>query len=211
MTRKNRETLKPRRPADLLLGGLLLGAILLGGLFLGACRGRGQGSPGAGGARGSSSAGGPASGEGGAGRVAPIDACTLLTADDAAALLGAPVEKPVASRHPLPVSGHSSRCAYLTSRPPLRVVNLLVEQLATAREAQRAYEQTRSISKIVSGTLPEDIPNLGDRAFWEGGSIVKLHVLKGNLWLVIGCSLGPGLDQEGPARATAVKVLAHLP
>ena len=90
------------------------------------------------------------------------------------------------------------------------MVNLLVEQLASAREAQRAYEQTRSISKIVSGTLPKDIPHLGDRAFWEGGSIVKLHVLRGNLWLVIGCSLGPGLDQEGPALETARKILGHL-
>jgi hypothetical protein len=193
------------RLAALRLAALLLALLLLAGL--GACRRRGGGA-GRGGA--SSPTGAPAASDEGGGRVVPIDACTLLTAADAEAILGGPVEKPVASGHRLPVAGHSSRCAYLTSRPPLRVVNLLVEQLATPREAASAFEQTRRISKTVSGTPPEDLAGLGERAFWEGGSIAKLHVLKGNLWLVIGCSLGPGLDQEAPARQTAARVLDHL-
>jgi hypothetical protein len=193
------------RGAALLFATLLVLLLLLAGL--GACRQRGRG---AGSGSASSPAGAPAASDEGGGRVAPIDACTLLTAADAEAILGGPVEKPVTSGHPLPVAGHSSRCAYLTSRPPLKVVNLLVEQLATPREAASAFEQTRRISKTVSGAPPEDLAGLGERAFWEGGSIAKLHVLKGNLWLVIGCSLGPALDQEAPARQTAARILDHF-
>jgi hypothetical protein len=179
----------------------LAAAALVAGLC--ACRQQGQG------AGAPAASGGPAATATG-GRVAPIDACSLLTAGDAAVLLGGPVENPTVSGHPLPVAGNSSRCAYLTKSPPLKVVNLLVEQLATPREAMSAYDHTRSISKLVSGMEPQDIPNLGDKAFWEGGSIDKLHVLKGNLWLVIGCSVGPGRDQQAPATQTAAKILAHF-
>jgi hypothetical protein len=139
----------------------------------------------------------------------PIHACALLTADDATEVLGAPVTPATVTEQKL-AGSRTSRCVYLTKERPLKVVNLLVQELPNHAQAARAFDFAREISPTVAGSPPRDLPGLGERAFWEGGSTNKLHVLKDNLWMTIGASVGPGLDEQGPSHAAAVRILAHF-
>jgi hypothetical protein len=138
-----------------------------------------------------------------------VDACTYLTAEDAAAVLGGSV-KMVKATHEDLANTHASRCAYMTNEVPLRVVNLYLQQLPNPEQAARGFEFRRETAPTVSGIPAKAVPDLGDRAFWEGGSAQKLHVLRGNLWMVFGASLGPQNDQEAPARAAAALALKRF-
>jgi hypothetical protein len=138
-----------------------------------------------------------------------IDACTYFTAEDAEAVVGAPVQTAKVTHETL-AETHSSRCAYLTSKAPIKVVNLFLQQLPNREQAAKAFEFARDHAATVAGVEPRTIPNLGEKAFWVGGSANKLQVLRGNLWMTFGAAMGPGLDQAGPAQAAAEKSMRHF-
>jgi hypothetical protein len=90
------------------------------------------------------------------------------------------------------------------------VLALLAKRWNEADAARLAFERAHVLSQMVSGQAPETIEGLGDRAYWAGGKVNQLNVLAGSTWLVVSGTMGPGLDQQAPARAAAARVLSHL-
>ena len=138
-------------------------------------------------------------------------ACKLLTKDDAEALLGGPVLDPPVTSTMADIGVVSWRCGYISEakNPTSKVVTLLDNHWQQATDARSAFERAHVISQTISGQAPENVEGLGERAYWAGGKVNQLNVLAGADWLVIGGTLGPGLDQLAPARAAAAKILAH--
>jgi hypothetical protein len=191
---------------------LLLLAAMAGG---GGCHRRQEGRQGEG-TTGGAGAPGAVGAKPGAGVVAQPGAqaprnraCELLTRIDAEELLGGPVKAPVTSIT-ADIGVVSSRCGYLSeSEKPVKVVTLLANKWQNPAEARTAYERAHALSQSISGQAPESVAGLGDRAYWAGGTVDQLNVLAGDTWLVISGTAGPGLEQLGPAKLAAAKILAH--
>jgi hypothetical protein len=167
---------------------------------LAAC-GQGGGAPAA---RGSSAAGTA----GRAGGPLP-DACELLApADveavtrDASGSLSSTLEDAV-GRDP-------TQCAYsLGGDVPPRMISLSLRRTPSAEQAasqQRAAES--GLRSIAAGAPVEELPRLGDGAFWIGGRIDQLNVRRGDTLLVFTVQLDK--DPLGAARALAGKALERL-
>jgi hypothetical protein len=137
-------------------------------------------------------------------------ACRLLTRDDAEALLGGPVREPPVTSITADIGVVTSRCGYISvAKNPTKVVTLLASRWQDPADVRRAYEHAHALSQTVSGQVPENADGLGERAYWSGGKVNQLHVLRGHDWLVISGTVGPGLDQLAPAKAAAARILAH--
>ncbi|HVR08977.1 MAG TPA: hypothetical protein VMW75_13090 [Thermoanaerobaculia bacterium] len=142
-------------------------------------------------------------------------ACDLLTKDDAEALFGEPVQGEPVTSAMADIGVVSWRCGYISARSSsgpassTKVVTLLVKHWQERAEARSAYEHAHALSQSISGQVPEPVDGLGERAYWAGGKVNQLNVLAGNDWLVISGTEGPGLDQLGPAKAAAARILAH--
>lgn len=200
------------RPCTL---ALVLVAAILAGLALTAsgCRGRRQPapsqSPGGGAAAPAGGSATPATGIQGAKPPENL-ACKLLTPGDAEDLLGGPVQEPPVTSSMADIGVVSWRCGYISqAKNPTKVVTLLAKRWQQADDARRAYEHAHALSQTISGQVPETMDGLGDRAYWSGGKVNQLNVLRGTDWLVVSGTLGSGLDQLGPAKAAAVKILAR--
>jgi hypothetical protein len=163
------------------------------------------------------------------------DACALLAQDDVEELFGGRARRLLSGRAPAQTGARAAaspaaaapgrkwrsegpgtgpiatRCGYASeSTTPLKVVGLLVEQFPDHAAAASAYDRARGVSGAIAGMPPEDLPGLGDRAYWAGGTLKQLNVLKDNLWLNLNITVGPGLDQEAPARQAVQRVLKRL-
>jgi hypothetical protein len=141
-------------------------------------------------------------------------ACRLLTRDDAEALLGEPVQATPVTSTMADIGVVSWRCGYISSKPQsatssTKVVTLLVKHWQEPAAARSAYEHAHVLSQAISGQMPENVDGLGERAYWAGGKVNQLNVLAGNDWLVISGTMGAGLDELGPAKAAAAKILAR--
>ena len=137
-------------------------------------------------------------------------ACKLLTRDDAEALLGGPVREPPVTSIITAMRVVSSRCGYISvAKNPTKVVTLLASRYQEPADVRHGFEHAHALAQTLSGQVPENVDGLGERAYWSGGKVNELHVLQGHDWLVISGTLGPGLDQLAPAKATAAKILAH--
>lgn len=185
---------------------ILLFALLLSAMATAGCRGR---QPPRQPQAGTSPPGAAAPAGRGAGPQENL-ACQLLTRDDAEALLGGPVLEPPVTSSMADIGVVSWRCGYLSAaKNPTKVVTLLANRWQEAGGVRRAFEHAHALSQTISGQVPESVDGLGDRAYWAGGKVNQLNVLRGRDWLVISGTTGPGLDQLAPAKAAAAKVLAH--
>jgi len=137
-------------------------------------------------------------------------ACQLLTRDDAEALLGGPVLDPPVTSHMADIGVVSWRCGYISvAKQPTKVVTLLANRWQEPGGVRRAFEHAHALSQTISGQAPENVDGLGERAYWSGGKVNQLNVLRGRDWLVVSGTTGPGLDQLAPAKAAAARILAH--
>ena len=146
----------------------------------------------------------------------PIDACALLTRADAEALLGGPVAPPTTNANE-PAGNVVSQCAYASStlgpRGNLGHISLLARPFPTAAgaaEAAAAYDRARSLAKALTGSDPQDIAGIGERAYWTGGTFRQLNVLAKNVWLIVSADLGDGKDWVEAAKAVARRALARI-
>jgi hypothetical protein len=133
-----------------------------------------------------------------------VSACTLLTQEEAAAILGESVEKPTNSA----MGGTVSNCNWMT--PSLHMVGILVRLAATPEEAETVRNEARRQSKSLSGVDTEDVAGLGENAYWAGGNVNQLNVFKGNYWVIITASKGKSSDNLALAKAVAEKALTRL-
>jgi hypothetical protein len=156
---------------------------------------------------------------GGGGKSAPapaapvqrIDPCTLLTAADAQAALGGPVGQLMMTSvldDARNSSGDPAQCGYGLEDDPSRTVRLEVRPMADAARAQGALDSARS---VLAASGVQDVPGLGDAAFWAGGAIHQLHLRQGSTGIVVTCDPGPGKDALAVAKTVAGRALGRLP
>ncbi len=132
-----------------------------------------------------------------------LDACLLLTKSDAEELMGEAASSPTSSQ----VGETVSRCAYMSKSG--KRVGLLVRQASSRSEAAQIFQKAQNESKGLSGSDPQAVPGLGDAAFWAGGTLKQLNVLKSEVWLIITANLG-GNDQRAASESVARKILARM-
>lgn len=135
------------------------------------------------------------------------DPCALITGAEVEAALGEPVNEPECDDAPNQVG--QMICLYETESSS-RFVQISV--LDTVNMPQTLRDQGQSAVTIYRTTREnvsiEEIPGIGDEAFW---GVPGLHVLKGDVYFLI--AVGSTDDPENLilARSLAVIVLGRLP
>jgi hypothetical protein len=138
-----------------------------------------------------------------------IDACVLLTKEDVESFLAEPVGTP-ATTHTEAMGNTVTQCRYSAPSGSKRV-GLLLRQAATVDEAAKIFKQARETAKELSGADPQVIAGLGDSAYWIGGNLKQLNVLKGDAWLIITANAGNGTDPLAASKSVSGKILARMP
>ena len=136
-----------------------------------------------------------------------LEACSLLTKSDAESFLGEPVGAP-ATTHTEAMGNIVTQCRYSAPSGSKRV-GLLLRQASSIDEAAKIFRQARDTSKELSGADPQVIDGLGDSAYWIGGNLKQLNVLKGDAWLIITASPGDGTDQLEASKTISRRILAR--
>lgn len=139
-----------------------------------------------------------------------LDACTLFTFDDATAVAGETVA-PMASTFDEAKGRDPGECIYNSGTlDQPRILSLLIRTHRSIARARALQESSRSTLNAMSHGKIQDIPGLGDGAFWVGGQLQQLHLRKGHRQFIITVQSPDGSDQLPRARQIAVKVLAGL-
>ncbi len=134
-----------------------------------------------------------------------LDACLLLTRSDAEELMGEAASSPTSSQ----VGETVSRCGYVSQSNSKRI-SLLVRQASSRSEAAQIFQKAQNESQGLSGSDPQAVPGLGDAAFWAGGTLKQLNVLKGEAWLIVSARFGGDNDPLAASESATKKILAHL-
>lgn len=138
-----------------------------------------------------------------------LAACQLLTPADVASVTKE-VSGSLSSTLEDAVGINPGQCSYpLSSEAPPRVISLAVRRFASPGQAasqQQAAEE--GLRAMVTGAQVQDLPRLGDGAFWAGGQIDQLNVRRGDILLSFTVQLDK--DPLGAARRLADKALARL-
>ncbi len=108
-----------------------------------------------------------------------IDASQILTKADAEAVLGKEVGDPTATS----TAGVVSTCNYMAK--DLTGLHMLIRASASPDAARVIFEEAQKQSKVLSRADPEPVEGLGDAAYWAGGSLDQLNVLKGRYWVIL--------------------------
>ena len=137
-----------------------------------------------------------------------VDACGLLTKADAESFLGESVGQPTTS-HTEAVGNIVTQCRYSSTSG--KRVGLLARQAATSEQAAKIFRQARETSNELSGAAPQVVTGLGDDAYWIGGNLKQLNVLKRDVWLIITASPGNGIDPLEASKTIARNIVARMP
>jgi hypothetical protein len=134
---------------------------------------------------------------------ATLNACELFTVRDALQFNGNRPVAPMSSTFDDAArSGNPLTCSFNTGTADQpRVLGLEVKPARNARAASNNMESSRAMLKRLSGGEIQEVPGLGDKAMFAGGDLHQLHVLKGNLVLVITA------QTDNPARSIYVAKL----
>ena len=145
---------------------------------------------------------------------ASLNACELFTVQDALQFNGG---RPVAPRSSTfddaARSGSSLTCSFNTAvstpdRP--QVLGLEIKPARSPAAAARNLESSRTMLKRLTGGEIQEVPNLGEKAIFAGGTLSQLHVLKGNLVLVITAQTDNQPRSLYVAKLIAQRVLQRL-
>ncbi len=140
--------------------------------------------------------------------VPPPDACQLLTSKDVETVTR-DVAGSLSSTLDDAVGRDPSLCTYALAGQPPKVISLAVRQSASVEQAAERQEATQAGLRSLGPAAPVvDVQGLGEGAFWVGGQIDQLHVLRGNLVLIVTAQLDQ--DQQRAAQGLAARVLARL-
>jgi len=133
---------------------------------------------------------------------APLHACALLPPSEVEAVLGAPARDSLALDMPAE-GGGLTQCNYAVGDDPA-AVSLMLRVSPEGTSPGNAPASVRA-SIEEAGVSVEDVPDLGEQAFWGGN---QLHVFRGRWHLVVSPARAGGLSQ---ARSLAERALAALP
>ncbi|HVR08979.1 MAG TPA: hypothetical protein VMW75_13100, partial [Thermoanaerobaculia bacterium] len=102
-----------------------------------------------------------------------------------------------------------TQCSYSLGGNPPRLISLSLRRAPSAAQAASRQQTAESGLRSLSAGAPvEDLPHLGDGAFWVGGQIDQLNVRRGDTLLVFTVQL-----DKAPlpaALALAGKALSRL-
>lgn len=142
-------------------------------------------------------------------KASAVDACGLITPADAQELLGGPVKAPEN-----PISGEGTAivtsCKYRAESADLNNVTLIVRRLDTQDAAKQDFDQFKKDTESKLSVTPDEVSGIGDAAFWIGGALNQLAVLKGRDQLLISVNNPQAASQLEASRALAGKALARL-
>ncbi len=133
----------------------------------------------------------------------------MLTLSDATQILGGNVSSSQNGTVPSGQSTAFTMCQY-SSLDMNRSLNLLVRQSSSAEEAAAIYGQAKKNAPIMSGIAVQDVPGLGDGAFWIADGFSQLNILYKDRWIMISVLGLQSDDRLGLARAAAARMLQRL-
>lgn len=145
---------------------------------------------------------------------ARLNACELFTVQDALQFNGG---QPVAPRSSTfddaARSGSALTCSFNTAvatpdQP--QVLGLEIKPARSPEAAGRILESSRSMLKRLTGGEIQEVPGLGDKAMFAGGTLNQLHVLQGNLVLVVTAQTDNQPRSLYIAKLIAQRVLQRL-
>ncbi|MGE5294918.1 MAG: hypothetical protein ACM3VT_08815 [Solirubrobacterales bacterium] len=129
---------------------------------------------------------------------AKLNAAGAFTKADAEAVLGKLAAEPT-------VTGDGqtwSNCAYVSAE--FTSVGLMIRHITPA-----AFDNAQAMSKSQSGVDPVAVTGFGEKAYWAGGKLNQLNVLKSGKWLII--TVAPGDDKSlDLAKKAAEKILPRV-
>jgi hypothetical protein len=145
------------------------------------------------------------------------DACQLLTKADAEASLGGTVKDPLRNVSQT-ADGKTtvSDCTYSQPLPTgttditkIGTAGLLIRKAATQAEANQVFADAMKQSKSLSGVDAISINGVGDKAYWAGGSLTQMNVLKGDAWYIVNVHV-PGGNEEQKALDLAKTIIGKI-
>lgn len=101
-----------------------------------------------------------------------------------------------------------SNCSYTTSSTDpkkIHTLTILIRYAKDEAESKTVFQGAKDQSKDISGAESETISNIGDEAYWSGGTLNQLNVRKGNGWFIISSYLRGG-DQKTMALNIAKRL-----
>jgi hypothetical protein len=145
---------------------------------------------------------------------ASLNACELFTVQDALQFNGGRAVAPRSSTFDdASRSGNPLTCSFNTavSTPDQpQVLGLEIKPARSPEAAARNLESSRTMLKRLTGGEIQEVPNLGEKALFAGGTLSQLHVLKGNLLLVVTAQTDNQPRSLYIAKLIAQRVLQRL-
>ena len=145
---------------------------------------------------------------------ASLNACELFTVQDALQFNGGKAVAPRSSTFDDAArSGSALTCSFNTavSTPDQpQVLGLEIKPARSAEAAARNLESSRAMLKRLTGGEIQEVPKLGEKALFAGGTLSQLHVLKSNLVLVVTAQTDNQPRSLYLAKLIAQRVLQRL-
>jgi len=186
-----------------IIGSLVLGVLVFG---LSACGSKDSESPKGSGSSSQSQASQPsaATAAPAAPAAAPaqgtLNAAEFFTKADAEAVLGKPVNDPSLRGNGVTVSSVNFGASDFSA------IALQVNTGATTQN----FDQAQAASKSISGADPVPVAGVGEKAYWAGGKLNQLNILKNSKLLII-TVMGKGDQSMELAKQAAQKILPRVP
>lgn len=133
-----------------------------------------------------------------------FDITRVLTGADAEAILG----KTVAAPEVRTTAGTVVTCTYTAK--DFSGISMFVRTASNPSTARLLFEKANKQSEKLAKVNPEPIAKLGDAAYWAGGDLNQLSVLKGRYWIIFSAQ-SVGDRAKGLTELAAAKALPRLP
>lgn len=137
----------------------------------------------------------------------PIDACALITVEEASEALGAPVAPP---KNEVLGAGEEGKAAMslCTYAPASGAAKSMTISVRRSPVADQTPDRVRT-ALAEAGATTQDVSGVGDAAFWTEG---QLHVFQGkNVYMNITImGVGSDADAMAIARSLAVRAVERL-
>lgn len=140
-----------------------------------------------------------------------LQACELFTIEDALSLNGGKRVSTMSSTLEDATSRNNLVCSYNAgSRARPRLLGLDIRPARTPAAAARQLESSRGFLKRLAGGELQEVPGVGDKAIWAGGELHQLHMVRGNLVLVVSAKTDNPARSLYVAKIAAKRVLERL-
>ncbi len=140
-----------------------------------------------------------------------LQACELFTIEDALSLNGGKRVSTMSSTLEEASGRNNLVCSYNAgSRARPRLIGLDIRPTRSPAAAARQLESSRGFLKRLAGGEIQEVPGVGDKAVWAGGELHQLHMVRGNLVLVISAKTDNAPRSLYVAKLAAKKVLQRI-